>query len=38
MKSSVTLTAVTLDKYLLHLEVKGTFFKLEILKVFFLSF
>lgn len=35
MKSSVTLIAISLDKCLLHLEVKGTFFKLGILKFFF---
>lgn len=35
MKSSVTLNAVSLDKYLLHLEVKETFFKLGSLKGFF---
>lgn len=38
MKSSVTLIAISLDKCLLHLEVKGTFFKLGILKFFFSSF
>lgn len=37
IKSSVILNAVSLDKYLLHLEVKETFFKLGSLKGFFFS-
>lgn len=35
MKSSVILIAISLDKCLLHLEVKGAVFKLGILKFFF---